>query len=653
MRPWHISLPLVSLLIFAAAAHAEHKLADFRHVVVADQAGKVPAAAADELVQYVGRISGRKLEKVRWSDYNADAAGLSFFVGADVAERVLGEKLAPWKQEEWLLRTVPGGLVLAGADGDGDPWSSRTQAGSMLAAYTLLDAYLGVHWYWPGPFGEHVPRKLDAKLPDLKLRSAPAFAIRSVQLGYSSYHTKEYTEAGRRWARRSRLAWVRSAVFGHSWDTAFEMRKGQTFKDHPEWFALVNGKRRPPQMCTSNPQVIQHMVRYVLKSKSDIVNISPNDGGGFCECENCKKLDVQGILSYDNKHVQLSDRMFTYANEVARRVRAKDPKKGVGMFAYTLYNRPPVKIKRLEPNLYLSFVYQSAAHRNPENLKEWRQTVAGWQKLGARMVVREGWGNHYYFDLPFLHYRQIMANLAEARKLGFMAAYGEGSKNFATNAPNYWAITRMMWDPDRDINKVMPEFYRSAYGPAAEAMEAYFETHNRALDKNWSKLDRHLDTTTIAYQNLIGAWGRLIPAATVAQAEKHLRKAEKLAPQGEYAERVRFHRFGQQYTAMMLELLVTYRKLAELGLKLDFFSAVVKTRRDAPEERDRLLRRANDLGEQREQLLLAHRDWSGPDEGLYAYANDAGLRRWHSQVKAALGINKPSALTKANLATTR
>ena len=75
------------------------------------------------------------------------------------------------------------------------------------------------------------------------------------------------------------------------------------------------------------------------------------------------------------------------------------------MFAYTFYNHPPVKIPALEPNLYLSFVYQSAAHRDPENLREWRESVAGWQKLGAKLVVREGWGNHYYFDLPFLHDR--------------------------------------------------------------------------------------------------------------------------------------------------------------------------------------------------------------------------------------------------------
>jgi hypothetical protein len=319
------------------------------------------------------------------------------------------------------------------------------------------------------------------------------------------------------------------------------------------------------------------------------------------------------------------------------------------MFAYTLYNRPPVRITALEPNLYLSFVYQSAAHRNPQNLMEWRASVSGWKQLGAKMVVREGWGNHYYFDLPFLHPRQILSNLAEAEGLGFMAAYGEGSKNFASQAPNYWAITRMMWDPRRDPAQVLPEFYRSAYGPAAKPMEAFFETYDRALDDNWPKLDRHVDTTLIAYENVVGAWRRLIPEAAVNEAEEHLQEAERLAPAGEYADRIAFHRFGQHYTRVMLDLLETYRQLAELGVKLDVFSTNVKTRRDAPEERANLLRRAFDLGEERERLLLVHRDWAGPDEGLYAYTNDAGLRRWHAQVKQASGIDRPSAVTRRTL----
>lgn len=652
MTKRNIFLAAAFVLVFGGSVFSKsggQRLADFQRVVLSDTANKVQQAAADELLHYVGRISGRTLAKVRLSDYKADAPGLSFFVGDDPARKVLGENPAPWKDDEWMLRTVPKGLVVAGRDEDGNPWSIDVPAGSMLAAYTLLDDYLGVRWFWPGPFGEHVPTLPEATLPELNVRRAPAFSIRSVSIGNSGYYLREFADATRRWQRRSRLGWTRSASFGHSWEQTFEQREGKTFREHPEWFALVKGKRRPPQMCTTNPEVIARVVQRAVDSPLDIVNISPSDGGGFCECDNCTKLDVPGVLSYDNKTVQLSDRIFTYANEVARRVREKAPTKKVGLHAYTYYNRPPRNIKALEPNLYLSLVYQSSAHRDPENLREWRENVAGWEKLGAKMVVREGWGNHYTLDLPYLHYSQILTNLAEARRLGFTGAYGDGTKCFATQAPNYWAIVRMMWDPDRDPTQVMPDFYASAYGPCTAAMQAYFETFTRALDENWAKRDRNVDTTGMAYANMIGAWRRLLPVEVIAKADEHLKEAERLAPAGEYADRIRFHRFGQTYTATMLDLLETYRQLAELGVKLDYFSSVVKTRRDDPKARETLLRRAYDLGEERESLLLVHRDWAGPYEGLYAFSNDKGLRLWHDEVKKELGINRPSAVTKETL----
>jgi hypothetical protein len=644
----HLLLLIATLCVTVGttAVHAQHKLADFRRVVVADQSNHVERAAADELSHYAGKVAGRELPIVVWSELTDDAPGLSFFIGVSVAEKVLQSPLGEWQDEEYLLRSTPRGLLLAGDDAGGDPWSLRTSAGSMLAVYTLLDDHLGVHWFWPGPFGEHVPSRPEAVIPALDVRQRPSFEIRSYELGYTRYHTKEFADSARRWARRARLGWVRSAVFGHSWFDAFNLRNDESFRAHPEWFALVDGKRRPPQMCTTNPAVIERMVEYVLAGKLDIMNISPSDGGGFCECENCRKLDVPGLLSYDNKTVQLSDRIFTYANEIARRVREKNPSRGVGMFAYTYYNRPPAKIERLEPNLYLSFVYQSAAHRNPQNLTEWREAVAGWQKLGAKMVVREGWGNHYYHDLPMLHDQQIIANLAEAKRLGFVAAYGEASKSFATQAPNYWALTRMMWDPGQDTARVMPEFYQSAYGPAAEPMEKFFAVYRKSLDANWSQLAKHVDSTAVAYANIIGVWRKLIPVSVVDEAEGHLQRAAQLVPPGEYADRVAFHRFGNDYTRVMLELLEGYRQLAAVGVKMDFFSTIEKETRDDPAERERLLKRAFELGERREEMLLAHRDWAGPDEGLYAFTVERDLRRWHKVVKAELKIDRPSRLAK-------
>ena len=124
-----------------------------------------------------------------------------------------------------------------------------------------------------------------------------------------------------------------------------------------------------------------------------------------------------------------------------------------------------------------------------------------------------------------------------------------------------------------------------------------------------------------------------------------------MAPAGEYADRVAFHRFGQDYTRVMLDLLETYRKLPETGLRFIPFSTVNVTRTGEDlTERRRLLEKAYELGERREQMLLEHRDWAGPDEGLYSYANsDSDNRPWHEFVKKALGIDKPSALTKAKL----
>ena len=72
-------------------------------------------------------------------------------------------------------------------------------------------------------------------------------------------------------------------------------------------------------------------------------------------------------------------------------------------------------------------------------------------------------------------------------------------------------------------------------------------------------------------------------------------KAERRSPC------ILFHRFGQDYTRVLLELFANYRTLTELGVKMEF-TVAVKERRDNPAERDALLKRSYERGEQREQI---------------------------------------------------
>ena len=86
---------VVPALLPAAGAQ---RLADFRRVVIADDALPVQENAAKELARYVGEISGQEIGIMTMSEHaKTKVAGLSFFVGEAAAFRELGEELAPWK----------------------------------------------------------------------------------------------------------------------------------------------------------------------------------------------------------------------------------------------------------------------------------------------------------------------------------------------------------------------------------------------------------------------------------------------------------------------------------------------------------------------------------------------------------------------------
>ena len=61
-------------------------------------------------------------------------------------------------------------------------------------------------------------------------------------------------------------------------------------REHPEYVALVDGRRESNKFCVSNPGVHQLVLRYAREyfdanPGADCLSIEPSDGGGWCECE--------------------------------------------------------------------------------------------------------------------------------------------------------------------------------------------------------------------------------------------------------------------------------------------------------------------------------------------------------------------------------
>jgi hypothetical protein len=58
------------------------------------------------------------------------------------------------------------------------------------------------------------------------------------------------------------------------------------------------------------------------------------------------------------------------------------------------------------------------------------------------------------------------------------------SNNFGPNGVGYYAIARMLWDADADVRQIEEQFYRDAFGPAAEPMKRLYRRWEETKGKD-------------------------------------------------------------------------------------------------------------------------------------------------------------------------
>ena len=98
---------------------------------------------------------------------------------------------------------------------------------------------------------------------------------------------------------------------------------------------------------------------------------------GFCQCDKCRALDSGQVIKEkgidaeeakpaDRKNTSITDRIFTFANAVAREVQKTHPGKYVMNFAYSRYILPPQRIE-IHPSVVPQYALWSAyRHANPK-----------------------------------------------------------------------------------------------------------------------------------------------------------------------------------------------------------------------------------------------------------------------------------------------
>ncbi len=300
-------------------------------IVISDRASAHCREVAQELARYLDRITGGKFEIHSGDGSQGIVLGtLAEFPCPALAEGLRVRNSFDGK-EAFAIRTEAKRLLLIGA----------TEMGMSHAAFRLLEE-LGCRRFFPAKEWEVVPSKPTLTV-ELNATDRPALLARRIWWGYGFFDQERCRKDYLAWARHNRMASSLEISCGHAWQTIIASNK-KTFDEHPEYLALVGGKRQGPQLCVSNPQVRKLVAQYALEQfrrepQRDMVSLETSDGGGHCECDACQRLG------------HISNRVFGLANEVARAVAEKYPGKMVGLYAYNDHCEPPSF--PLEPNVYV------------------------------------------------------------------------------------------------------------------------------------------------------------------------------------------------------------------------------------------------------------------------------------------------------------
>jgi hypothetical protein len=455
LLPVRQQLRLLLLLLWACCLSAE---AGERLVLVAPDAplprivsteDEHDRDAATDLCHYLTRVAGRTLS------LSTDIAGNGTVI--HVGRTAFADRHIPNIEDlfadGFVIQVIEEDtrrhLVLAGEQRPSSAW----------AVDQFLTEFCGVRWIWPDPHhGTLVPSRPTLTVPaDLARRYEPDYVSR-----YNSAMAI-YTP------NRSYLR-GKPRFYEYGYHALQHIFSEEVFEANPQWFALFDGKRQwwtygnGWQICTSNPQTVDHTVEHVLKTLADnpelpVVSVGQNDGAGWCECGPC----VEYIHSFDPPY-NVSERWFDWVNQVARKVKPHHPDLWIEAMAYSHTSVPPRFA--LEPNVAITKTIVGT--NDFELARQWSE--------GCRSVNLYS----YMYGSPMLsirHYPRAARDFLKwgRDKLGARAHVNEVSGDWTTEGFKYHYINALQWDVDTDVDALMEDLCRSAYGPAAVSMRRFWD----------------------------------------------------------------------------------------------------------------------------------------------------------------------------------
>ncbi len=464
------------------------------------------------------------------------------------------ENLSAW---EYVIKTKDKDVILIGRDLIAEQAKknhSRNycfyELGTVKAVTSFLESYCGTRFVIPGLNGISVQKKSEIELPSsLNIRKVPFFKYCTTRLRGMYYDI----------ANNFYLTLRYGTYGGHSHNVAIPPDK--YFNEHPEYFALVKGKRYThpvrPQYCLSNPEVQDLIYKELLRKLDegyDYAQLGQSDGFIPCECDKCKAL--YGVKGFGEK-------LWIMHKNMAERLLKDRPDKKVMILSYSSTAEPPETFKDFPSNVMIELCAYS-----PEFLAKWKK----YKVPGGFTVYVYNWGLYHTEgftpkNTPEFCKQQI--ELFKNNNIWGLYCCGSGEL-FGLESPVYYIYGKLLEDSTKDPEKLADEFCDFAYPDSSKPMKAFFRLLHERLkikiegdDKtDWNNTNL-LNGKIPNMQNNVKVLFLRYPSDVLAKMQAYLNEASNLAKDKKETARINISKMEFEYlkkTALIAELYDKYRK---------------------------------------------------------------------------------------------
>lgn len=449
-----ILLSLLTILLFSCQSCTSITLvsageSNYR-IVLAENADPLEHQAAEELQTYLQHISGVSLPIT-----SGETSGNVIRLGQL-------EELA----ESTIAYGVEGEQFFIGGD---------SPKSTLNAVYAFLEKELNCRFYSPSV--EHIPNRSSIKLSKaIQYEYSPPITTRTVH-SRLFYENPEFanklrvtTEAFPGYVPGARVhtfhRFVPAAMY---------------YEEHPEYYALRNGKRIPTQLCLTNETVLQ-LVKDTVASllnqhpEAGVISVSQDDNTQYCQCANCEAIHT--------REDSPSGSMVYFVNKIAQAF----PDKQISTLAYQ-YTRKAPKALKPEPNVLITLCSIECDRSAPieEKCQDFTRDLIAWGEKTDNIRIWDYTTQFTNFLAPFPNLHTLHPNIElfvqNNAKWIFEQHSNQPSELFELRS---YLTAQLLWDPTAEPDVIMDDFLEGYYHEAAPFIKDYISTIHEELAQDSS-----------------------------------------------------------------------------------------------------------------------------------------------------------------------